>query len=143
MQSNSRVNNSRLINGRVNISRLNTSLHLKRKKPFTQPDNRTGEHQSSSERMDSSERLCKGGRGLSCSESSIYIYIYSPLKKLPTQGPLRGLPVNLRFTQGASTPPVPIPGPCTIPDLDRLLGTLIETLVISCTIRCQFMTSLL
>jgi len=32
---------------------------------------------------------------------------------------------------------------CTIPDLDRLLGTLIETLVISCTIRCQFMTSLL
>ena len=64
---------------------------------------------------------------MSCSATFVYIYIYSPLKKLPTQGPLRGLPVNLRFTQGASTRQDYIT--CTIPDLDRLLGTLKETLV--------------
>jgi len=103
MQSNSRVNNSQVNNSRVNISRLNISRlnishHRKTKKPFTQPAAGSSEHLCSSERLD------RGGWGSSRVASSIYIYIYSPLKKLLTQGPLRGLPVNLRFTQGALLP---------------------------------------
>lgn len=43
-------------------------------------DNLTGEH------LNSSERMNRGGRGSSRVASSIYIYIYSPLKKLLTQG---------------------------------------------------------
>jgi len=42
---------------------VNTSHHHKRKKPFTQPDNRTGEHKSSSKQQCSSERMDRGGGG--------------------------------------------------------------------------------
>ena len=61
---------------------VNTSHHRKTKKPFTQPAAGSSEHLCSSERLD------RGGWGSSRVASSIYIYIYSPLKKLPTQGPL-------------------------------------------------------
>ena len=99
MQSNGRLNDSandsRLNNSRLNNSRANASHLHKTKKPFTQPQQLavkihlvTGKHLCSSEQQSSSERMCRGGRGLSCSATFVYIYIYSPLKKLPTQGPL-------------------------------------------------------
>ena len=83
---NSRVDNSRANDSRLNNSRLNASHLHETKKPFTQPGTRQsrsgnrqpapGEHLCSSERMDSSERLDRGGGG-QVKSRRLYIYTYT------------------------------------------------------------------